>query len=86
MTSTSVSATAFLRKDTNPKFALALIVGLLTCRVYDTETNELIGLDLQELGYDDILDGEIKLDTEVNVQYRASRYWLSQASSTPSFG
>ena len=30
-----------------------------------TETNELIeGLDLQELGYDDILDGEIKLDTE----------------------
>ena len=58
----------FFVKTTNPKFALALIVGLLTRRVYDTETNELIeGLDLQELGYDDILDGEIKLDTEVNV-------------------
>ena len=58
----------FFVKTTNPKFALALIVGLLTRRVYDTETNELIeGLDLQQLGYDDILDGEIKLDTEVNV-------------------
>ena len=58
----------FFVKTTNPKFALALIVGLLTRRVYDSETDERIeGLDLQQLGYDDILDGDIKLDTEVNV-------------------
>ena len=66
---------------------MALIVGLLTRRVYDTETNELIeGLDLQELGYDDILDGEIKLDTEVNVLNIGPVDMLTVPNAATSFG
>lgn len=54
-------------KTTNPKFSLALVLGLLTRRVYDDETLRMFqGEDLKNLSYDDILAGTVKLDTEVN--------------------
>lgn len=54
-------------KTTNPKFSLALVLGLLTRRVYDDESLKLYeGEALKNLVYDDVLAGTVKLDTEVN--------------------
>ncbi|MEC9465396.1 MAG: hypothetical protein VX834_06410 [Myxococcota bacterium] len=57
---------AYMVGTTNPNFALGLILGILSRRVYGDDGTKVEGDGLLELRYEDLINEVWKLDTEVN--------------------